>query len=119
MMRSIALTIAGAALLGLTLVSTDVSARRGGGGGAHAGGGAHIGGGMRGGGFRTGGFRTGGAHFAPRGTFRRFGHGSRIGIYGYRYRHGYSCWRWRLTPLGMRRVWVCGYPYRRYRYPYW
>jgi hypothetical protein len=33
-------------------------------------------------------------------------------------RHGYSCWRWRSTYSGLRRVWVCGHPYRRYGYPY-
>jgi len=111
MIRLIALAMAGPVLLGLTLVSTDVSAARRGGGGGHASS-AHIGGGGHGGGFRTGGFRSGGGHT----TFRRFGYGSRIGIYGYPYRHGYSCWRWRMTHLGLRRVWVCGYPYRRYGY---
>jgi hypothetical protein len=25
-----------------------------------------------------------------------------------------SCWRWRLTPFGWRRVWVCGYDYGYY-----
>jgi hypothetical protein len=119
MIRSIALTLAGAALIGLTLVSTDVSARRGGGGGhsggAHVGGhgGAHIGA-AHVGGFRAGGFRSGGRHT----TFRRVGYGRRIGVYGYSYRHSYSCWRLRPTRFGLRRVWVCGYPYRRYGYPY-
>jgi hypothetical protein len=32
-----------------------------------------------------------------------------------------SCWRWRLTPIGWRRVWVCGHPYYAYAWPhrYW
>jgi hypothetical protein len=25
--------------------------------------------------------------------------------------YGYSCWRWRPTVYGWRRVWVCGWPY--------
>jgi hypothetical protein len=33
----------------------------------------------------------------------------------------YSCWRWRWTPLGYRRTWICGYPYGPYYgyYPYY
>ena len=120
MVRSVALTLAGAALFGLTLVSTDVLARHGGGAGhsvgSHVGGhsAAHFSGAVHTGGFRTGGFRTGGGHVA----FRRFGHGRRIGFYGYPYRSGYSCWRLRWTRFGLRRIWVCGYPYH-YGYPYY
>jgi hypothetical protein len=27
------------------------------------------------------------------------------------YGYGYSCWRWRPTVFGWRRVWACGWPY--------
>ena len=88
-------------------------------------GGARIGGftgqrfGVRHGGFvgpRFGGVRHIGVGrpFVRRGVFphRRVFVGRRFirpvfvgaGIYGA------SCWRWRWTPFGWRRVWVCGYP---------
>ena len=86
---------------------TLVGGARGGSVGIRGGGG--FVGGVRGGGFvggvRGSGFRGG---FARRGFVRR---GYFIGGYGY----GYSCWRWRWTPIGYRRVWVCG-PYRYYGY---
>jgi hypothetical protein len=95
------------------------------------------GGGMRsfsGGGFRTGfagpRFRTAGfvgrpfigpRHFAFRPGFARFDrfHHRRfafaavplaVGVRVY----GGSCWRWRPTPWGWQRVWVCGYDYGYY-----
>jgi hypothetical protein len=30
--------------------------------------------------------------------------------------YGVSCWRWRFTPWGWRRVNVCGYPYAGWGY---
>ena len=113
----------------LTIPTTDALARMGGGGfhggGFHGGGfgGARIGGfggGFRGGfggarigGFGGGGFRGGfvGPRFGgfrtgfPRHRFfvRRAPFFVGLGAYS-------SCWRWRPTPFGWHRVWVCG-PY--------
>jgi hypothetical protein len=47
-------------------------------------------------------------------AFHRFRHHNRFfvgfgyGAYAY---DDYGCWRWRPTPWGWSRVWVCGYPY--------
>ena len=66
------------------------------------------------GGGRGGGGR-GGGHAAHAG-----GHGGHFGGRGFRsgrlfvrgYSYGSSCWRWRPTRYGLRRVWVCGgYPF--------
>ena len=130
MVRKTIIALAAVALAAmLTIPTTDALARPGG-GGFHGGGfgGARMGGfggGFRGGfagprmggfgggfrgGFGGGGFRT--AHFGgPRfggfrgGFFPR--HRFFIGVGGLGYA---SCWRWRPTPFGWHRVWVCG-PY--------
>jgi hypothetical protein len=107
----------------------------GGGGGAR---GAMMGGGFRGGsfggGFRAasvGGFRggfVGSRSFAVRPGFRpgfnRFAFArfhrfnrfhrfrrARFAFAAVPFAVGYSCWRWRPTPWGWTRVWVCGYDY--------
>ena len=42
-------------------------------------------------------------------------------FYGAGFYGGYygSCWRWRFTPWGWRRIWVCGYGGYGYPYSYW
>lgn len=121
MIRKTIIALAAATMAAmLTIPTTDALARPGG-GGFHGGfGGARIsgfGGGFRGGlgvgrfgGARIGGFvgpRFGGfrAGFFPRHRFsvRRAPFFVGLGAYG-------SCWRWRPTPYGWHRVWVCG-PY--------
>lgn len=96
MMRSIVIGVA--ATLLFALASTDAVARHSGGGhfngiGIHTMSGGHFGG------FRGGHFRHHGRVFVGIGSFD----------------YDYSCWRWQPSPIGWRRVWVCGYPY----YPYY
>ena len=125
MVRKTIIVLAAVTAAMLTIPTTDALARVGGfGGGFHGGGfgGARMGGfgGARIGGFggprfggarfvgpRFGGFRAG---FFPRHRFfvRRAPFFVGLGAYG-------SCWRWRPTPYGWHRVWVCGGPY----YPYY
>ena len=122
MLRRTLTALAAVAAIGILLAPVDASARRGG-GGFHGGGRAVAfhGGGGRIAAFHGGGFRAARvahfhpgprvyhrAHFYPR---HRFYH--RAHFYP-RYRFaavGYpvytSCWRWRLTPWGYRRIWVC------------
>ena len=133
MLRMVSLAAAIAATL--IMPSTPSFARGGHGGGG--GGGWHGGGGfsaMRGGSFGApavrgpvgsfgaarvyGGHRVfGGPHVGvfPRRHFgfRRYG-----GFYAGYGLYGGSCWRWRPTPYGWRRVRVCGYPYYSYIWPY-
>jgi hypothetical protein len=103
----------------------------GGGGGMHAGGGGFQGGGgfsrgfsgRVGGGsigvarvsaFHTGGFGVARGHFVAQRAF--FPHHRRFArpFFGYGAYAGYSCWRWVPTAFGLRRVWVCDYPYESY-----
>ncbi|HTS42503.1 MAG TPA: hypothetical protein VMH84_18410 [Xanthobacteraceae bacterium] len=86
MLRKITIGLIAIAAIGLLAMPTEVSARRG--GGWHGGG--HVG------------------HFHGGFAVRRFGY-----PYYYYGSYGYSCWRWVETPVGLRRVWVCGdgYPY--------
>jgi hypothetical protein len=99
-------------------------------------GGAFHGGGFRGGAFHGGGFRgslvgsgfrggfVGPRHFAFRHGFgprfhrfhrHRFGFAAVPFVVGAGF-YGASCWRWRPTPWGWQRVWVCGYDYGYYGY---
>jgi hypothetical protein len=141
MLRKMMIALVATTFMGALAASTTADARMGGGGfrggGMHMGGGGmrgFSGGGMRsfsGGGFRTGfagpHFRTAGfvgrpfigpRHFAFHPGFARFHrfHHRRfafaavpfavgVGVYGG------SCWRWRPTPWGWQRVWVCGNDY--------
>lgn len=122
MIRRISIGVAAAGLV--LALSAPADARHGGGFGGFRGAGFH-GGGFRGGGFHAGGFRVGGFHGGP----RFYGGGPRFSGGGFHRPHhhrpywrrpfigagviggGYygSCWRWRLTPWGWRRVFVCGY----------
>ena len=90
MLRKMMIVLVAIAAMGAVAIPTDVSARHGGHGGWSGRG--HFGG------FRSGGFR-----------FRGYSYPYYAGAYGY------SCWRWRATPWGPRRVWVCG----GYGYPYY
>jgi hypothetical protein len=62
--------------------------------------------------------------FAGRPAFYRGGYFPRHRVFVRPYPRFYggyygSCWRWRPTPFGWRRVWVCGYPYAyRWSRPY-
>jgi hypothetical protein len=95
MLRKITIALTAVAALGAMAIPTDVLAR-----GGH-------------GGVRVGGHYSGG-HFNG-GTYRFGSYGSYRGS-GFRYvapAYGYSCWQFRATPYGLRRVYVCdaGYPY--------
>jgi hypothetical protein len=89
MLHKIAIVLIAIGAIGAAAMPTDVFARGGHGGwrGGHSSGHFH--------GFR-GGF-----------GYRSFGYSYYAG------RYGYACWRWTDTPVGPRRVWVCGpgYPY--------
>jgi hypothetical protein len=126
-MHKIAIGLAAAAIA--TGGSTLTAAAAHGGGGGHGGGGHGGGMGHYGGGHARGGM----GHYGHYGHFakgeRHPGHWethkwSRSGYYP-RYGgggdRGGSCWRWRETEFGPRRVWVCpsyggGPSYGRYRY---
>jgi hypothetical protein len=117
-MRSLAIGLA--IVLGFAFVSTDVSARGGGRGGGHGHGGhgghvsaAHISG-ARISGRSVRYSRHVHAYHVGRG---RIHHGRFVHFRGHRRfyavrGYGHSCWRWRLTHYGLRRVWVCGYRHR-------
>jgi hypothetical protein len=134
MLRRTMIALVATAFMGAMATSNTADARMGGGG--FRGGGMHIGGGgMRGfsgGGFRTGfagaRFRTAGfagrpfigpRHFAFRPGFARFDrfHHRRFAFAAVPFAVGFyggSCWRWRPTPWGADRVWVCGDDYGYY-----
>lgn len=127
MLRKLSLVAALAALL--IIPATESFARPGG----HSGhGGVHAGGARvgiaRAPAFRAGYARPAAYGYRPayRGAYvgRRYASGPRF--YPRHRVHGYprvyggfygSCWRWRPTPFGWRRVYVCGYPYA-YRWPH-
>jgi hypothetical protein len=54
------------------------------------------------------------AHFATFHHARFRHHGPFFAGYASYAAYDYGCWRWRPTPWGWHRVWVCGYPYYDY-----
>ena len=125
-----AVTVIGAALIAASAEARGGGGRGGGGhGGMHAGGGSHSGGGIsRGfsgrsiGVARVAGFHSGSVGFARghvvahRANFHRHHRVFARSFVGYGAYAGYSCWRWVPTPVGLRQVWVCNYPYGSYSY---
>ena len=125
-----------ATLLFLALASPGALAGHGGGGGHMGGGwgGGHMGGGWGGGRMAAATHMSSPARMSSAAhmsgshwngwsgrwnghrnfAFHRFRHHNRFfvgfgyGAYAY---NDYGCWRWRPTPWGWSRVWVCGYPY--------
>jgi hypothetical protein len=61
-------------------------------------------------GFRPGFNRFAFARFHRFNRFHRFRR-ARFAFAAVPFAVGYSCWRWRPTPWGWSRVWVCGYDY--------
>jgi hypothetical protein len=124
MLRKIMIALASVIFLGAMAASTTAEARMGGFGGGFRSGGFHSAGFRGGMGFRSG--FVGPRHFAFAPRFHRFAFAPRFHRF-HRHRFAFaavpfavgagvyasSCWRWRWTPWGWDRVWVCG-PYYGY-----